>query len=300
MLYQTALELTPALDFFSPPAASANAVEYQSDPNLRSLTRRSVPDFEHLVATETWTVEPYRGVEFHGLAESAGSGERRRRIRFHPKLAEVLGRKLSRKGLEPLEIAIGGRFEPYPSAERQFEVTRSVLRALAGSRGHQIDLTTRSPLVLRDQDHLARLDLSHAMTVRIPLPTLDPDLLARLEPGHAVPAARLEIVRSLARNGIAVVVACDPILPGLNNTVDELDPLFAAVRRAGAVDIVAAPPAAGPRHRRRISAWLEQHYPERASTVLAQLANTRGGTILGTFGRLRLSYGFPVHRAGRG
>lgn len=303
MIQQQILDLTPPFGLLSglaPTSETADRVEYRHFATPRGLKRRSVPDFAHLDSVETWSLEPYRGLEFEALTEASRWHARKRRILVNDRLPEVLGRALPRHRHERLSITIGDPFEAYPSEERRFGITRSVLRALEASRGYQIDLTTRSPLILRDQDSLQKLDLNHAVTVFVPIATLDPVLQGRLEPETATPASRLEIVRSLASEGISVVVSCGPMLPGINNSADELNPLFDAIRRAGALDVIGDTRLSAPKHRRRVAAWLEQHFPTRAERVLGRLAGGRNGALLGTLDRLRLSYGFPVPRAGRG
>jgi DNA repair photolyase len=305
MIHQSVLDLNPPFDLLAGLAQphsgdDSTRVEFRRFPAPRGLRRKSVPDFEHLSTAQTWIVEPYRGLESVPWAETASARARRPRILVNEAVPEALGRELSRPGNERLSITLGDPFEAYPSVEQRFRITRSVLQTLGETRGHQIDLTTRSPLVLRDQDLLRKLDLSHAVTVQIPIASLDAGIAARFEPGTATPESRLGIVRSLARDGISVVVSCGPILPGINSSADELDPLFAAIRRAGAIDVIGNSHWTAPKHRRRVAAWLERNFPRQAASILARLATGRNVSHLGTLDRLRLSYGFPLQRAGRG
>lgn len=304
MIHQSLLDLAPPSALIPSLARARRAVddvEYRPSRTAGALARRLVPDLAHLDSVEVWKLEPYRGSEFESLEVLPRARSSRRTILVNDNLPNTLRRKLSRRGREErLSISIGDRFEAYPRAEPRFAITRSVLRVLEETRGFEISLTTRSPLVLRDRDLLQRLDVSHTVTVRVPIATLDKRLAAQLEPNAPDPASRLEIVRSLALDGIAVSVLCGPLLPGLNNSTDELDPLFGAVRLAGAMDVVGDARLSSPKYRRRVGAWLEKHLPERAGTVLGLLATHRHGDPLGTLKRLRLTYGFPILRAGRG
>lgn len=303
MIHQIVLDLAPPLTLIPSLAGARQVVdnvEYRPSRTSGALARRLVPDLVHLGSAQVWKLEPYRGSEFESLEHAPRAGASRRRILVNDDLPNTLRRQLRRHGQERLSISIGDRFEAYPRAEPRFAITRSILRVLEETEGFEICLTTRSPLVLRDQDLLQRLDVNHTVTVKVPIATLDKRLAAQLEPNAPDPASRLEIVRSLALDGIAVSVSCRPLLPGINNSTDELDPLFGAVRLAGAIDIVGNARLSNPKYRRRVAAWLEEHAPERAATVLGLLATPHNGNPLGTLERLRLAYGFPVLRAGRG
>lgn len=303
MTRQSVLNLTPVLRPFPALAVSHRAgegVEYRASKTARALHRSHLPDLRHLDATAGWQLEPYRGSEFDSLEDPPRGRAAGRRILVNEGLAETLRRELSRRDHQRLSIAIGDRFEAYPTAEEHFAITRSILEVLEEAKGVELRLTTRSPLVLRDQDLLGRLDMSHSVTVHIPIAALDAQLAAQIEPDAPDPVSRLEIVRHLALDGIAVVVSYGPILPGINNSADELDPLFAAVRRAGAIDVIGNTRLLSPKNRRRVGAWLDRHVPDRATTVLRLLASGSRATHLGTLERLRLAYGFPVLRAGRG
>ncbi len=201
-------------------------------------------------------------------------------------------------GSGPIEI--GAAFDPYPSVESRFALTRSVLEVLCEARGLELSLTTRSPLVLRDQDLLRQLDLSHTVTVHVPIATLDTRLANRIEPGASDPRSRLDIVRCLAADGIATKILCDPVLPGINSSADELDPLFAAAKRSGAIDVLGILRGKSLAERRRLLAWLAENYPNHLDRVPRKLEVAEGAVVLGTLKRLRLAYGFPSLRTGRG
>jgi len=91
------------------------------------------------------------------------------------------------------------------------------------------------------------------------------------------PAARFELVRTLAAHGIATEVVCTPIHPGLNNGVAVLRQLFDLAYRAGAFDVRPAPrhPAMPP-------------------------SSAESRQLLALFHRLRLERGFPRVLPGRG
>ena len=113
-------------------------------------------------------------------------------------------------------------------------------------------------------------------------------------------------VAALAGEGIATRVACDPVMPGINADERRLRPLLAAAREAGAFDAVAVPLSLGAATRARFMPWLAEEFP-RLAPQYRRLYGRRGSLrqvdrsrLLAPFRRLRLEYGFPDARPGRG
>jgi hypothetical protein len=207
--------------------------------------------------------------------------------------------------LNPLtpSVVIGARAEPYPVGESLQRRTRELLAALDAlhfSRGLEISIFTRSPLILRDLDLLADLDQRHVVTVGVLIPAAAPNspvLASRVEgrvglapgdprdpraplkyrrnPGN--PDARFELVRTLAAHGIAAEVVCTPIVPGLNNGAADLERLFDRAWQASAADVRPAP-----------------RHPALPPTA------SESRHLLALFHRLRLERGFPRTVPARG
>jgi DNA repair photolyase len=75
---------------------------------------------------------------------------------------------------------------------------------------------------------------------RIGLITLDPGIAAAFEPGAAMPEVRLAQAAELISTHVPVEARLDPILPGLTDGADCLDPLCAALGRVGVRKIAAS------------------------------------------------------------
>ncbi|HVT59130.1 MAG TPA: hypothetical protein VHR45_12095 [Thermoanaerobaculia bacterium] len=168
--------------------------------------------------------------------------------------------------------------------------THSLLRRLVLAQ-HQapVSITTPSTLILRDLDLLLDLDRHTSVTVRVPIPTVSPELARWLEPpGLPAPWARLETVRTLAAHGIATAVVASPILPQVNDDEDAIRPLLAAARAAGAYDVLPALPA------------LPANTGKIVEIGSSRDSRQRRKRFAALFSRLRLAYGFPQVRPGRG
>jgi DNA repair photolyase len=263
-----------------------------------------------------WTINPYRGCEMgcvhcpsrytHGFLGLERWRDFETRIFVKTDAAAALGRRLRTSALAGQPIAIGTAADPYQPAEERCGITRRLLETLLDADGLSLTLLTRSPLVLRDLDLLARLDRRHAVTVQFKLPAVDPVLLARLDPGAPPAEARLGAVERLAAEGIATAVAVAPLAPGINDREETLGPLLGAARRAGAYDVAASPLTLSPATRARFAPWLAREMPRLVPTYRRlygrrnELRQVDRNRLSSTFRRLRLELGFPQPRPGRG
>ncbi len=118
-------------------------------------------------------------------------------------------------------------FQPVPEV---VALGHSVLEFLL-SKGVAITILTKG----RIPDNTMDLLLSHAAQARVQvgITTLDEGVLRMFEPGAPPPTVRLEQMARLAAGGINVEARIDPILPGLSDTSDVLESLFAALYKAG-------------------------------------------------------------------
>jgi DNA repair photolyase len=69
------------------------------------------------------------------------------------------------------------------------------------------------------------------------VPTLDQKAWRATEPGTPNPKARLEAVAELNRNGIPTGVLVAPLMPGINDAPEQVEPLLEAAAAAGATGI---------------------------------------------------------------
>jgi len=159
-------------------------------------------------------------------------------------------------------IVIGTATDPYQPAERKFRVTRAVLQRLTRCEGLSFGIITKSPLIARDTDLLARLQQRNELQVHVSLITADPRLARKLEARSPVPAARLRGLRKLVDAGVNAGLIIAPVLPGITDDVAQLDALFAAARDAGARFIHAGALRLYPAIRDRFLPVLAEHFPE--------------------------------------
>ncbi len=228
----------------APREQQKRAVEYFRLP-VRSLLNRVVSERVGF----GWSINPYRGCEFgcqycyarytHEYME-LGPTEFERKIYVKENAARVLAGDLKPEKLRGEHIAIGTATDPYQPAERMFGVTRQVLETLLAwseevPRGLvSFSLTTKSDLVVRDAELLARLHARHPLHINFSVTTLKPRLARLLEPRAPRPDLRLEALRKLREAGLVAGAFLSPVLPGITDKPEDLEAVVAAAAQAGA------------------------------------------------------------------
>ena len=158
-------------------------------------------------------------------------------------------------------IGIGTATDPYQPAERRFGITRGILEVLAEHEGLRIFITTKSALVSRDADLLRRIARKNEITVHISLITLDRELARRLEPRAPTPDARLRALARLREYGVDAGINIMPVLPGITDHPDQLEPLVKAIANAGATRVAACALRLRSTARKRYLPFIEQEFP---------------------------------------
>ncbi|HEU0113947.1 MAG TPA: radical SAM protein [Thermomicrobiales bacterium] len=208
-----------------------------------------------------WSLNPYRGCVHacaycYARATHAWFGlnagdDFERRILVKANVVEVLRREVRRRGWAGESIAIGTATDPYQPCEGRFRLTRGILETLL-EQGNPLSIVTKSTLVLRDLDLLARLATETDVAVYFTVTTLDERLWRVLEPGTPPPAKRLAVLRRLRDAGVPAGVFMAPILPGLTDSAASIAAVAAAAREHGALSF-SAPPL-------RLDPLVKEHY----------------------------------------
>jgi DNA repair photolyase len=266
------------------------------DSTRKIIARNDSPDISF-----DRSINPYRGCE-HGcvycyarpthayLGLSPGL-DFETKLFMKPNAPELLERELSAPGYVPKMIALGSNTDPYQPIERRFKITRGILEVLERA-GHPVGIVTKSSLVLRDLDILARMAKRDLVKAAVSVTTLDGKLARIMEPRAPTPPRRLETLRQLIKAGIPTSVLVAPVIPGLNDA--EIEHILEAVaatgvRHAGYV-LLRLPLEI----RDLFSEWLKENFPDRHDRVFKLVRDTSGGKDYdSTFGK-RMTGSGPV------
>lgn len=118
-------------------------------------------------------------------------------------------------------IGTGAMSDPYIPLEKELGYTRKALE-LIYKNGFGVTLITKSDLVLRDLDLLKKINEKTKCVVQMTLTTYDEELCKKIEPDVSTTKQRFETLKKLRDEGIPTVVWLCPILPFINDTVDNL------------------------------------------------------------------------------
>lgn len=144
---------------------------------------------------------------------------------------EMLERELSRKRIKG-RIGTGSMSDPYTYAEKRYELMRKALSLIA-RYGFPVQIRTKSDLVLRDLDLLVEINRIQAL-VTFTLTTVDDELARKVEPGAPLPSARLRAMETLAQAGIGVGVNLMPVLPFLEDSLENITAIIKESANHGA------------------------------------------------------------------
>lgn len=258
-----------------PPFKTSVAV----DASRKVITRNDSPDigFDR-------SINPYRGCE-HGcvycfarpthayLGLSPGL-DFESKLFVKPEAPSLLEKELAAASYEPRMIAIGTNTDPYQPIERERKIMRGILEVLERT-GHPVGIVTKSALVVRDIDILARMARRNLAKVAISVTSLDPKLARTMEPRASTPPKRLEALKQLSKAGIPTNVMVAPVIPALNDS--EIERILDAAAHAGVKEASYVLLRLPLEVRDLFREWLMANYPDRYRHVFTLIRDMRGG-----------------------
>ena len=149
---------------------------------------------------------------------------------------EVLRAELSRPSWKREHVALGTNTDPYQWVESKYRLMPGIWEALRDGDTPS-SLVTKSPLVLRDIELLQELNERCGMSVYLSVPTLDEGAWRATEPHTPSPRARLKAVAALNEGGVPAGVLVAPLMPGINDSPEEVHKIRDLAREAGATSV---------------------------------------------------------------
>lgn len=146
---------------------------------------------------------------------------------------ELLRAELARPGWKRELVALGTNTDPYQWVESRYRMMPEILAALEAAQT-PVSVLTKSPLVLRDIEIYERMAKKLPVSVNLSIPTLDEKAWRATEPHTPSPSARLDAVAELRSRGIDSGVLIAPLMPGINDDPDQVQPLVERAKEAGA------------------------------------------------------------------
>ncbi|MCS7111474.1 MAG: radical SAM protein [Ignisphaera sp.] len=182
-----------------------------------------------------WSLNPYTGCG-HGCLYCYVSGyvPRFYSPRVKRGILEVVGR-------DSLLIPPGSTIElssstdPFQPMDGVLGYSSKIIELLL-SRGHRILIATKGTSLLSNHIHTLE-KYRDRVSVAVTITTLSSSVAKLLEPFAPQPADRVRVVEELSKCGLYVTVRIDPIIPGLNDDLNELKSMIGKFVETGAKQI---------------------------------------------------------------
>jgi len=149
---------------------------------------------------------------------------------------ELLERALRSKRKRCM-IGTGAMCDPYMHCEEELQLTRRCL-TIIDQYEYGVAIQTKSDRILRDLDLLKSIHRKAKCVVQMTLTTYDEGLCKILEPNVCTTKRRFETLQILKENGIPTVVWLSPILPFINDTVDNIEGILEYCAQAKVYGII--------------------------------------------------------------
>lgn len=193
-----------------------------------------------------WTINPYRGCSHacvycfarptHTYLGFDAGRDFEREVVVKVNAPEIVRAELGRASWEGEHVAMGTNTDPYQWVESRYKLMPGIWEAFRDAR-NPCSILTKSPLVLRDLALLKEIAAVTDIHANLSIPTLDAKAWRATEPHTPHPRARLEAVAELNRAGIPTGVLIAPLMPGINDAHEQIEPLLEAAVEAGATGI---------------------------------------------------------------
>lgn len=160
-------------------------------------------------------------------------------------------------------IGTGSMCDPYIPLEKELCITKQCLEIIE-RKGFGLAIQTKSDLILRDVDLLCAINRNSKCVVQMTLTTFDEQLCKIVEPCVCTTQRRLEVLARMQELGIPTIVWISPILPFINDTLENLSAILKACALYGVKGIIAFGMGLTLRegNREYFYAALDRHFPD--------------------------------------
>jgi DNA repair photolyase len=197
----------------------------------------------------------------HKYLEFDAGRDFEREIVVKVNVPEVVRAELRRPSWKGEHVAMGTNTDPYQWVESRYKLMPGIWEAFRDAR-NPCSILTKSPLLLRDIDVMKEVAAVTEIHANLSIPTLDAKAWRATEPHTPHPQARLEAVAELNRAGIPTGVLIAPLMPGINDAPEQVEPLLDAAAAAGATGIGGIALHLRGDVRKLFFDWLRAHCPE--------------------------------------
>ena len=174
---------------------------------------------------------------------------------------ELLRAELARPSWAGEHVALGTNTDPYQWVEGRYRLMEGIWEAMRDA-GNPCSILTKSPLLLRDLPLMRQINERTEFSAALSIPTLDEKAWRATEPHTPNPRARIEAVGELTRAGIRTGVLVAPLMPGINDSPEQVAEILERVSAAGAAYVSGIALHLRGDVRGLFFEWLSEHRPD--------------------------------------
>ena len=134
-------------------------------------------------------------------------------------------------------IGTGAMSDPYMHCEEELGLTRKCLEIIRDNE-FGLAIQTKSDRILRDIDLLSEINQNAKCVVQMTLTTYDDKLCSILEPNVCNTKRRIEVLEKMQERRIPTIVWLTPILPFINDTVENVTSILNECVRVGVKGVI--------------------------------------------------------------
>src|SRR5689334_19387280 len=193
-----------------------------------------------------WTINPYRGCTHackycfarptHTYLDFDADRDFEREIVVKVNVPELLRKELAKPSWKGEHVALGTNTDPYQWVEGRYKLMPGIWEAFRDFR-NPCSVLTKSPLLLRDLPLMKEVAEVASISAALSIPTLEEKAWRATEPHTPNPRARIEAVAELNRAGIPTGVLVAPLMPGINDSPEQVERILELCTEAGATHI---------------------------------------------------------------
>jgi DNA repair photolyase len=218
-----------------------------------------------------WTINPYRGCTHsciycfarptHTYLDFNAGEDFEREIVVKVNAPELLRAELAKPSWGGEHVALGTNTDPYQWVEGRYRLMEGIWEAMRDAE-NPCSILTKSPLLLRDLPLMRQINERTEFSAALSIPTLDEKAWRATEPHTPNPRARIEAVAELTRAGIRTGVLVAPLMPGINDSPEQVAEILERVSEAGAAYVSGIALHLRGAVRGLFFEWLRDHRPD--------------------------------------
>jgi DNA repair photolyase len=174
---------------------------------------------------------------------------------------ELVRAELARPSWKREHVALGTNTDPYQRVEGRYRLMPGIWEAMRDF-SNPCSVLTKSPLLLRDLELMKQVADVTEFSANVSVPTLDEKAWRETEPHTPHPRKRLEAVAELSRAGISTGVLIAPLMPGVNDSPEQVERIVELAEDAGAQMVAGIGLHLRGEVREIWFDWLRQHRPD--------------------------------------